>query len=54
MKIPVMPTPMPRRCSRIWKDRFDNSTRPLHDVIAIILGSTYPDQRIIYGNHHDA
>ncbi len=32
---------------------FDNSTRPLHDVIATIPGSTYPDQWVIYGNHHD-
>jgi N-acetylated-alpha-linked acidic dipeptidase len=37
-----------------FKLDFDNSTRPLHDVIAIIPGSTYPDQWIIYGNHHDA
>ncbi len=32
---------------------FDNSTRPLRDVIATIPGSTYPDQWVIYGNHHD-
>ena len=37
-----------------FKLDFDNSTRPLHDVIAIIPGSTYPDEWIIYGNHHDA
>ena len=37
-----------------FKLDFDNSTRPLRDVIAIIPGSTYPDQWIIYGNHHDA
>jgi len=36
-----------------FKLDFDNSTRPLHDVIAMIPGSTYPDQWIIYGNHHD-
>jgi N-acetylated-alpha-linked acidic dipeptidase len=36
-----------------FKLEFDNSTRPLHDVIATIPGSTYPDQWIIYGNHHD-
>jgi N-acetylated-alpha-linked acidic dipeptidase len=33
---------------------FDNSIRPLHDVIAIIPGSVYPDEWVIYGNHHDA
>jgi N-acetylated-alpha-linked acidic dipeptidase len=37
-----------------FKLDFDNSTRPLHDVIAMIPGSMYPDQWIIYGNHHDA
>ena len=37
-----------------FKLDFDNSTRPLRDVIAMIPGSTYPDQWIIYGNHHDA
>ena len=36
-----------------FKLAFDNSTRPLHDVIATIPGSTYPDEWIIYGNHHD-
>ncbi|HYL35700.1 MAG TPA: M28 family metallopeptidase [Bryobacteraceae bacterium] len=36
-----------------FKLDFDNSTRPLHDVIATIPGSAYPDQWIIYGNHHD-
>lgn len=36
-----------------FKLDFDNSTRPLHDVIATIPGSTYPDEWIIYGNHHD-
>jgi N-acetylated-alpha-linked acidic dipeptidase len=33
---------------------FDWSTRPLHDVIAIIPGSVYRDQWVMYGNHHDA
>ena len=37
-----------------FKLDFDNSTRPLHDVIAVIPGSAYPDQWIIFGNHHDA
>jgi N-acetylated-alpha-linked acidic dipeptidase len=32
----------------------DWSTRPLYDVIAAIPGSVFPDQWIIYGNHHDA
>jgi N-acetylated-alpha-linked acidic dipeptidase len=33
---------------------FDWSTRPLHDVIATIPGSEYPDEWVVYGNHHDA
>jgi N-acetylated-alpha-linked acidic dipeptidase len=37
-----------------FKLDFDNSIRPLRDVIAIIPGSVYPDQWIVYGNHHDA
>jgi N-acetylated-alpha-linked acidic dipeptidase len=32
----------------------DNSTHPLHDVIVKIPGSEFPDQWILYGNHHDA
>jgi N-acetylated-alpha-linked acidic dipeptidase len=36
-----------------FKLDFDNSTRPLHDVIATIPGSVYPDEWIVYGNHHD-
>jgi len=37
-----------------FKLEFDNSTRPLHDVIAVIPGSTYPEEWVIFGNHHDA
>jgi N-acetylated-alpha-linked acidic dipeptidase len=33
---------------------FDWTNKPLHDVIAVIPGSLYPDQWIIHGNHHDA
>ena len=29
-------------------------TKPLYDVIARITGSTFPDQWIVRGNHHDA
>jgi len=36
------------------KLEMDNSTRPVHNVIATIPGSALPDQWIIYGNHHDA
>ncbi|MBL8228693.1 MAG: M28 family metallopeptidase [Bryobacterales bacterium] len=32
----------------------DWGVRPVHNVIATIPGSTYPDQWILYGNHHDA
>jgi N-acetylated-alpha-linked acidic dipeptidase len=29
-------------------------TKPIYDVIAKLTGSTYPDQWVIRGNHHDA
>ena len=34
--------------------KFDWKVRPLYDVIAIVRGATWPDQWVIYGNHHDA
>jgi N-acetylated-alpha-linked acidic dipeptidase len=33
---------------------FDWRTRPLHNVIVRIDGTTFPDEWIIFGNHHDA
>ncbi len=36
------------------KLEMDNSTHPLYDVIARIPGSEFPDQWVLYGNHHDA
>jgi N-acetylated-alpha-linked acidic dipeptidase len=33
---------------------FDWSMKTLYDVIARIDGSVYPDEWIVYGNHHDA
>jgi N-acetylated-alpha-linked acidic dipeptidase len=33
---------------------FDWTVKPLYNVIATIPGATYPDEWIIYGNHHDA
>ena len=33
---------------------FDWTYKPLYNVIARIPGSTFPDEWIIYGNHHDA
>ncbi|HZS50598.1 MAG TPA: M28 family metallopeptidase, partial [Bryobacterales bacterium] len=33
---------------------FDWQTRPIYNVIARIPGSDFPDQWVIYGNHHDA
>lgn len=33
---------------------FDWTTKPLYNVIATIPGTEYPDQWVIYGNHHDA
>jgi N-acetylated-alpha-linked acidic dipeptidase len=36
------------------KVTMDNATRPLYDVIATIPGSEFPDQWVMFGNHHDA
>jgi N-acetylated-alpha-linked acidic dipeptidase len=36
------------------KVSFDWSMKTLYDVVARIEGSTYPDQWVIFGNHHDA
>lgn len=33
---------------------FDWTTKPLYNVIAKIAGAQYPDEWVIYGNHHDA
>jgi N-acetylated-alpha-linked acidic dipeptidase len=33
---------------------FDWQNRPLHNVIVRIEGSTFPDEWIVFGNHHDA
>lgn len=33
---------------------FEWKNRPLYNVIARIPGRTYPDEWILYGNHHDA
>jgi N-acetylated-alpha-linked acidic dipeptidase len=33
---------------------FDWAVRPLYDVIATIPGSTWKDQWVVFGNHHDA
>ena len=37
-----------------FKVEMDNSTHPLHDVIVRIPGTEFPDEWIVYGNHHDA
>jgi len=34
--------------------RFDWQSRPLYNVIATVRGARFPDQWVIYGNHHDA
>lgn len=33
---------------------FDWRSRPLHNVIVRIDGTTFPDEWIVFGNHHDA
>jgi N-acetylated-alpha-linked acidic dipeptidase len=37
-----------------FKVEMDNSTHPLYDVVVRIPGSEFPDEWILYGNHHDA
>ncbi len=32
----------------------DNATRTIYDVIARLPGHVFPEQQVIYGNHHDA
>ena len=34
--------------------KFDWGTRPVYNVIARIDGSVFPDEWVLYGNHHDA
>ena len=41
-----------RICSSCGKIRL--ALKPVHDVVADIKGSTFPDQWILRGNHHDA
>ena len=36
------------------KLQFNWDTKPIYDVVARIPGSTYPDEWIVRGNHHDA
>ena len=36
------------------KVTMNNATRPLYNVIARIPGSEFPDEWILFGNHHDA
>jgi len=36
------------------KTDFDWTSKPMYNVVAEIRGSAYPDQWVIYGNHHDA
>jgi N-acetylated-alpha-linked acidic dipeptidase len=36
------------------KVSFDWSQKTLYDVVARIEGSTYPDEWVVFGNHHDA
>ena len=37
-----------------FKVEMDNSTHPLYDVLVRIPGSEFPDEWVLYGNHHDA
>ena len=36
------------------KIQADNAIRPIYDVVARIKGGVYPDQYVVYGNHHDS
>ena len=42
-----------RRGGRHLAVKSDWSLKPIYDVIAIMKGSTYPDQWVVRGNHHD-
>ncbi len=33
---------------------FDNANRTIHNVIGVVRGAEFPDQWVMYGNHHDA
>jgi len=44
----------PGRATVHLKVKFDWSLKRAHNVIARLQGSTYPDEWIIRGNHHDA
>jgi N-acetylated-alpha-linked acidic dipeptidase len=44
--------PGPAKVHLVVKSNWD--IKPLYDVIARIPGSTYPDEWVIRGNHHDA
>ena len=44
--------PGPAKVHLVMKSNWD--IKPLYDVIARIPGSTYPDEWVIRGNHHDA
>ena len=44
----------PSRINRCGPAEVDWSTRPVYNVIARIPGSDFPDQWVLYGNHHDA
>ena len=44
--------PGPAQVHLVMKSNWD--IKPLYDVVARIPGSTYPDEWVIRGNHHDA
>jgi hypothetical protein len=45
---------MQRLSARHLKVTFNWDTKPLYNVVATLRGSTFPDEWIIRGNHHDA
>ena len=53
--LPITYRHRPRDRAKVHlKVAFNWDTQPLYDVIAKIPGSTFPDEWIIRGNHHDA
>jgi N-acetylated-alpha-linked acidic dipeptidase len=52
LPIPYRTGPGPARAHLALAFNWD--TKPLYDVIARIPGSTFPDEWIVRGNHHDA
>ena len=52
-RLPITYRVGPSRASVHLAVKSDWSLKPIYDVIAVLKGSTYPDQWVVRGNHHD-